>query len=354
MTNKNLLIVTILALSLVFASSLELRREAGTQQPLATSAPVTTDTLAASTVDSAPAVKTTAAPLTTTAALQADQTPQTLNATAAQTSAPVTQSASKPYYPPPTFPPIDDIDAKMTKLMLARTQTQRMDILNNDKDFVFDFFDPSVNVTSRGRGGKTITADRENFPGIFGNGMSMTVGIIGPCGLNTPHSHPRATELTYAINGTFDIGFIAENGARVVANTVSPGQMAVIPKGATHWIANLGCSSVSFVSSYNDEDPGFSQLAQTLFDLPEDVLTATLGGVDDSTIGSIAASIPADVSMGLMTCLKKCGFVKPPRRTPTYPTYPSYPGYSGYGNPTYSNSNNNNNQNTINYPDFGY
>ena len=85
---------------------------------------------------------------------------------------------------------------------------------------------------------------------------------IRPCGMNSPHTHPRATELLYVVNGELEAGFIEENGARFVVNTVSQGQGALFPKGSIHYQINLGCEPLTFVAALNDEDPGVSQIAQ--------------------------------------------------------------------------------------------
>jgi mannose-6-phosphate isomerase-like protein (cupin superfamily) len=47
----------------------------------------------------------------------------------------------------------------------------------------------------------------------------------------SPHTHPRASEFLFVINGTgIEVGFIEEDGARYVANTVLPGEATVFPK----------------------------------------------------------------------------------------------------------------------------
>lgn len=48
--------------------------------------------------------------------------------------------------------------------------------------------------------------------------------------MNTPHTHPRATELLYVVNGTIQAGMIQENGARFVYNEVNAGQATIFPK----------------------------------------------------------------------------------------------------------------------------
>lgn len=83
-----------------------------------------------------------------------------------------------------------------------------------------------------------------------------------PCGMNTPHTHPRATEILYLVNGEIETGFIEENGARFVHNTLKKGQGTLFPQGSIHYQINVGCDPVLFVAALNDEDPGTTQIAQ--------------------------------------------------------------------------------------------
>jgi hypothetical protein len=156
-----------------------------------------------------------------------------------------------------------------------------------------------------------VLANRVTFPAIVGNGISMAVANLGPCGLNTPHTHPRATELNYVVNGTLLTGFIAESGARQVNNTVPAGSASIFPKGSIHWLANLGCDTVQFVAALGDEDPGISEIAPNLFGIEKDVLNATLGGVSDDVLSNIISGIPVDIALGVQSCLQKCGLVQP-------------------------------------------
>ena len=59
-----------------------------------------------------------------------------------------------------------------------------------------------------------------------------------------------------------EAGFIEENGARFVINTLAPGQGTIFPKGSIHYQINTGCEPLTFVAALNDEDPGASQVAQ--------------------------------------------------------------------------------------------
>ena len=99
---------------------------------------------------------------------------------------------------------------------------------------------------------------------------------------------------------------LAENGARVVMNTLEPGQATVFPRGAVHFEMNLGCEPAIFVAAFSDEDPGTSQLTN-FFELPSDIVGATLGDLGVSEVESLAAKIPRNIAFGVDECLKQCG-----------------------------------------------
>lgn len=201
-----------------------------------------------------------------------------------------------------------DFSATIMRLLLASTEVERINILQHDSNFTFNFLDPPQNTPiTTGKGGKMILANRRSFPALIGKGMSMSIGIIGPCGMNTPHIHPRATELNLAINGTFETGFITENGDRQILNKIGPGAVAIFPKGSIHWEANLDCDTILFLAAFDNEDPGTTSIAQSLFSIDEQILSATLGGLDGKTLKKIKSIIPKNIAMGLKECIKKCG-----------------------------------------------
>ena len=79
----------------------------------------------------------------------------------------------------------------------------------------------------------------------------------------SPHYHPRAAEFLYMLSGSsLQVGFLQENGARLVANTIVPGQGAIFPKGSFHYQSNLGCEPAAFVAGLNNEDPGVATVGQ--------------------------------------------------------------------------------------------
>lgn len=146
--------------------------------------------------------------------------------------------------------------------------------------------------------------------------------------MNTPHTHPRATELNYVVSGNFTTGFFAENGAQTVLGTVGPGQMSVFPRGSIHFEANLGCEPATFVAPRSEmktlecsRSRKVSQLSRGsdwraradphstgLFGLPPTIIGATLGGgLTPEQITVVSHMIPANVAFGLDECLARCG-----------------------------------------------
>jgi oxalate decarboxylase/phosphoglucose isomerase-like protein (cupin superfamily) len=204
--------------------------------------------------------------------------------------------------------PTPSLNQTVDELILAPTAKDRVALLTNT-DFVFDFFNATPAAVTSGEDGSITLARRDTFPALVGSGLAMALGRIGPCGLNTPHTHPRAAELNYAINGTFHVGMLEENGARLVMNTIRPGQATIFPRGAIHFEQNLGCEEVLFLAAFSDEDPGVSQLTN-LFTLPTDFLDATLG-VDESEAKQLVMGIPKNVVFGAKECMARCGIKKP-------------------------------------------
>jgi len=189
-------------------------------------------------------------------------------------------------------------------LQKAPTQVARLNILKNNRDWLFDYNAGVGTVVSAG--GNLTLANVANFPALFANNIAMAIGQMAPCGMNTPHTHPRATEFLFLVNGQMEVGFIEENGARFVINDLTPGQGTIFPQGSIHYQINLGCEPLTFVAALNDEDPGASQVAQRFFGLPPDVVAATLGDVGIQEVVDIATGIPDNMAIGVDRCLAKC------------------------------------------------
>ncbi|KAL4983284.1 RmlC-like cupin domain-containing protein [Aspergillus falconensis] len=207
----------------------------------------------------------------------------------------------------------------ITSLLLAPTQADRAALLTEPGDYIFDFTEAGApgGSEAKGLGGFSVAAHSKTFPALIGNGAAMTLGFLGPCGMNTPHVHNRATELNVVVKGRLVTNFILENGVSPVENTLDLYQMAVFPQGAIHQEFNPDCGETVFVAGFNDADPGVNQVAQGLFGLRGDVVQATLGGIqtfNGQDIESFREMIPKNVALGIEACLNKCGLKRNEKR----------------------------------------
>jgi hypothetical protein len=128
--------------------------------------------------------------------------------------------------------------------------------LLEDSDFTFDFISPPdiFGAKLEGKGGTLVDAFSDTMPALTGNGMGLAVGFTKPCGFNTPHTHPRATELALVVKGRMISEFVAETGARKIRNEHNTFSMVVFPQGALHLEFNPDCDEMIFVAAFNSED----------------------------------------------------------------------------------------------------
>jgi hypothetical protein len=197
--------------------------------------------------------------------------------------------------------PPDD-SALVAQLITSNTQVNRINDIKDDTAFVFNFLNGARGTA---KGGFAVAANSANFPALFTGNGAMTVGVLGPCGANSPHTHPRATELQIVVQGgPIYTEFIMENGARTVKNTVPLGSATIFPKGSIHFQQNLACEPTIFVASFDHVDPGTSQIAQNFFALDQGVVDATLGEIGVSVLDHL--DLPANFILGAQECLDRC------------------------------------------------
>ncbi|KAI0311453.1 RmlC-like cupin domain-containing protein [Amylostereum chailletii] len=205
-------------------------------------------------------------------------------------------------------PRSDNIADLVGQLRLAPTEVDRLRLLS-DEDLIFDFNARQagdVGVTT-GAAGHTVEGNSGNFPAVIGQGVSMTIGYLGPCGLNTPHTHPRATEINFSVNTTLQAGFLEENGAAFRTVDIPAGSAAVFPQGAIHFEFNPTCEDAMFVAAFNNENAGVQSIGQRYFGLPPDIVGASLGGLGVVEIQGLNDAIPDNIAYGLDECLSRCG-----------------------------------------------
>lgn len=197
---------------------------------------------------------------------------------------------------------------------VARFNTIRAGLDAGEISLNFDF-NPAANPqVTPGAGGQVDLAQRGNYPILTGLGISAATIFFQPCGLNTPHIHPRATEfftLTTPTEFGMRTGFVMENQQNNEFNTtITQYQGTVFPQGSIHWQQNLDCEPAVGVAGLSSEDPGASSIAQNfLRQTSTDILDATLGfpaEINADNFAEFRAAIPAPLANGIESCFRRC------------------------------------------------
>ncbi|ESQ36707.1 hypothetical protein EUTSA_v10008737mg [Eutrema salsugineum] len=144
-------------------------------------------------------------------------------------------------------------------------------------DFFFAGLSKPAIINST-KGSAVTGANVEKIPGL--NTLSVSLARIdyAPGGVNPPHTHPRATEIVFVLEGELEVGFIT-TGNKLFSKTIRIGEVFVFPRGLVHFQMNNGKSPASVLSAFNSQLPGTVSVAAALFaaepPLPENVLTKT-------------------------------------------------------------------------------
>ncbi|KAL0933599.1 uncharacterized protein CTRU02_210398 [Colletotrichum truncatum] len=192
-------------------------------------------------------------------------------------------------------------------LKTSPTELDKLNILPEDKDWIFDYFTHEYHTNNPGG---VVNANAATFPATIGNGMTMAWISLGPCAMLPPHYHARASNYVVSIEGTTETYMTLENGARVVKTTLPQGMMTLFPQGSLHTMANTGCGNATLISALSSEDAGTHNVANGLFNLPSSVVAAAFGG---SPLSAKFARLKRDIpgvgtgaSVGSAECIKRC------------------------------------------------
>ncbi|CAK9164005.1 unnamed protein product [Ilex paraguariensis] len=114
------------------------------------------------------------------------------------------------------------------------------------------------------------------IPGLNTLGVSMARIDYAPGGLNPPHTHPRATEMIFVLEGELDVGFITTADV-LISKHIMKGENFVFPRGLVHFQKNNGKVPAAVIAGFNSQLPGTQVIAATLFGatppVPDNVLT---------------------------------------------------------------------------------
>ncbi|KAI9099038.1 hypothetical protein K1719_024805 [Acacia pycnantha] len=146
-------------------------------------------------------------------------------------------------------------------------------------DFFFSgLVKPSVILDNNTAGAAVKLATVDQFPGLNTLGISMARADYRVGGFTAPHTHPRATEIVFVLEGELQVGFIITNNKHFT-RTLKKGEVIVFPKGSLHYLKNIGNTPASHVVAFNSQNPGALFIEPALFSatpsVPDDVLAQT-------------------------------------------------------------------------------
>ncbi|KAH8586639.1 hypothetical protein B0O99DRAFT_656751 [Bisporella sp. PMI_857] len=191
------------------------------------------------------------------------------------------------------------------QLFFADTAADRFKMLPDDTQFVFS------------KGGDFVVANRKTFPALVGTSVSMAVGFFGLCRFNTLYVHFRAVELQIVVAGTVFTKMVPENGVfkdgelsrgrRAITNTLKAFNMQLFYQRSVHFQFNSECELAIFVTVFNNEDFGAGQVADKLFFISPEVVSAAFEqAIDAKHVAKFKGKILASIANSVEACLKKC------------------------------------------------
>lgn len=213
-------------------------------------------------------------------------------------------------------------------LFLAQTESGREAILYpNPPNAANDTFQFINNTVTPPTGGSIVLSTVNNFPALGSTGLAAAVGFVNPCGLNTPHWHPRANEFLTVVQGSLIGALLLENDAGAgnvvgspvpivgpytqVETTLSNYTGMLFPKGLIHWQFNPECEPAVFVAGFDIPDPGRVEAARGFFSgEPDEVLEASTGYSEFLTpkqIMGLRPTLTSSFTSIVESCAKKCG-----------------------------------------------
>ena len=105
-----------------------------------------------------------------------------------------------------------------------------------------DFFFAGIanpGATNNSVGALVTGANVQRIPGLNTLGISLARIDYAPGGLNPPHTHPRATEVVFVLEGELDVGFITTANV-LISKSIKKGDVFAFPKGHVHSHTNNG------------------------------------------------------------------------------------------------------------------
>ncbi|XP_047320983.1 germin-like protein 9-3 [Impatiens glandulifera] len=139
---------------------------------------------------------------------------------------------------------------------------------------------------------KVLKATLAEFPALNGQSVSMAVLEFPGGSVNPPHTHPRASELLFLLDGGLQVG-IVDTTNKLYTQTLQEGDMFIFPKGLVHFQFNIDASKPAMaVSAFGSASAGTVSIPNTVFNTSiSDGILAKSFKTDISTIQKLKAGL---------------------------------------------------------------
>ncbi|EHA8588063.1 Germin-like protein 9-3 [Cocos nucifera] len=125
-------------------------------------------------------------------------------------------------------------------------------------------------------------ATMAEFPALNGQSVSYAILMFPAGSVSPPHTHPRAAELLFLVEGFLEVGFV-DTTNKLYTQRLQPGDMFVFPKGLVHYQYCFGQSPAAAISAFGSASAGTVSVPGTVF----------TSGIDDDML---AKSFKTDVA----------------------------------------------------------
>ncbi|XP_057829604.1 germin-like protein subfamily 1 member 1 [Cryptomeria japonica] len=102
------------------------------------------------------------------------------------------------------------------------------------------------------------------LPGINTLGIQMVRANVDVGGQVPPHTHPRATEMVYILEGYILAGFV-DSSNNLFSQKIKAGDVFVFPKGTLHFLHNIGKTPANWITAFNSQNPGVAVTPMVTF-----------------------------------------------------------------------------------------
>ncbi|KAL5797883.1 hypothetical protein ACOSQ2_002703 [Xanthoceras sorbifolium] len=87
-----------------------------------------------------------------------------------------------------------------------------------------------------------------------------------PWGINSPHTHPRASEILTVVEGSLEVGFVTSNPEnRLISKVLQKGDVFVFSVGLVHFQRNVGHGNAVAIAALSSQNPGTITIANAVF-----------------------------------------------------------------------------------------